>query len=206
MQCHIIQKIKNQFAFNHTSQRHGYFVTATDTNVGKSYCSALLIQALNAYYFKPIQAGDLETGGDTALVQRLSGMPDKHFLKPIYNLQYPLSPHEAAARQGITIDLDLITLPICDKPIIVEGAGGVFVPLNDTHLMIDVMVKFALPIIVVVRSELGTLNHSLLTLKALQARNLLIAGIIMNGKLMPNNLASLKQFSKIETIITHEWK
>jgi dethiobiotin synthase len=206
MQSNIIQTIKDQFGFNPTSQRQGYFVTATDTNIGKSYCSALLMQALNAYYFKPIQAGDLETGGDTGLVQRLSGMPKEHFLKPIYNLNDSLSPHEAAARQGITIDLDLITLPICDKPIIVEGAGGVFVPLNDNHFMIDAMVKFALPVIIVVRSELGTLNHSLLTIQALQARNLLIAGIIMNGKLMPNNVASLKKFSKIETILSNQWE
>jgi dethiobiotin synthetase len=80
------------------------------------------------------------------------------------------------------------------------------VPLNDTHFMIDVMVKFALPVIVVVRSELGTLNHSLLTIQALQARNLFIAGIIMNGKLMPNNVSSLKKFSKIDTIFINDWE
>jgi malonyl-CoA O-methyltransferase len=206
MNCNILKNIKTQFGFKNTGQRHGYFVTATDTNVGKSYCSALLMQALGACYFKPIQAGDLATGGDTALVQKLSGMPQESFFKPIYNLEYPLSPHEAAARQGIEIDMKAINLPICDKPIIVEGAGGILVPLNDTHFMIDVMVKFALPIIVVVRSELGTLNHSLLTIQALQARNLFIAGIIMNGKLMPNNVSSLKKFSKIDTIFINEWE
>ena len=189
---------------NMTSSK-GFFVTATDTNIGKSYCSALLMQALNAHYFKPIQAGDLEIGGDTALVQKLSKLPSNRFFKPIYNLKYPLSPHEAAEKQGITINMDTINLPYCKKPIIVEGAGGVLVPLNDTDFMIDLIDKFALPVILIVRSVLGTLNHTLLTIQALKARNITIKAIIMNGDYMPNNYESIKKFSNINAIFYNPW-
>ncbi len=205
MCCNIVQKIKNQFGFKNNQQKKGYFITATDTNVGKSYCSALFMQAFDAYYFKPIQAGDLETGGDTGLVQKLSGLPQHHFLKPIYNLKYPRSPHEAMMLEGIEIDMNKITLPLCDKPLIVEGAGGVMTPLNDKDFMIDVIKKFNLPVIIIVRSELGTLNHSLLTIQALRAYNIHIAGIIMNGQSMPNNLKSLQQFSGVDIILENIW-
>jgi malonyl-CoA O-methyltransferase len=201
-----MQTLKEFCNQHNMASSKGFFVTATDTNIGKSYCSALLMQVLNAHYFKPIQAGDLDIGGDTALVQKLSKMPDDYFFKPIYNLKYPLSPHEAAQKQGITIDIQTISLPICTSPIIVEGAGGVLVPLNDTDFMIDLIDKFALPVILVVRTALGTLNHSLLTIQALKARNIPIKAIIMNGDYMPNNYKSLKQFSGIDAVFCNQWQ
>jgi dethiobiotin synthase len=183
----------------------GFFVTATDTNVGKTYCSALLMQTLNASYFKPIQAGDLDTGGDTALVKKLSKMSENYFFDPVYNLIYPLSPHEAAEKQGLKIDIKNVNIPKHDKMIIVEGAGGVLVPINDTHFMIDIIEKFALPVILIVRSELGTLNHSLLTIQALKNRHIPIKAIIMNGRFMPNNALSLQKFSGIEALFCNVW-
>lgn len=200
-----MQNIKKYFDIKNISSCNGYFVTATDTNIGKTYCSSILIKALNADYFKPIQAGDADKGGDTALAKKLSGLPDSHFFEPIYNLKHPLSPHEAAEKEGIIIDINRIKLPISQRPIIVEGAGGVLVPINNDYFMIDVIKKLNLPVILIVRSTLGTLNHSLLTIQALKLQNIPIAGIIMSGIKMPNNLASLKKFSNIDIILESEW-
>ena len=206
-----MQSIKNSLIKNDYMHKNGFFVTATDTNIGKTYCSALLVRALNANYFKPIQAGDQETGGDTALVKKiLAPYPSLHhieYFNPIYNLKHPLSPHEAAAKENIIINLDALTLPPLsqNQPLIVEGAGGVMVPINPHHLMIDVIEKFALPAIVVVRSELGTLNHSILTINALKACNIPIAAIIMSGKPMMNNYHSLKHFTGIDAIFINQW-
>lgn len=204
MNCNLVQNLKHFFTKNNTVFSKGCFITATGTDVGKSYCSAHILKALNGIYFKPIQAGDLDKGGDTALIKQLSGLDDTHFLDPIYNLQHPLSPHEAAIKQDIQIDLDQISLPKTDRPIIVEGAGGVMVPINKKHFIIDIIEKFALPVILVVRSELGTLNHSLLTLQALRLRNISVKAIIMNGPKMINNLESLQKISGIDNIFISE--
>lgn len=205
MNCNLVQNIRDFIKLSPDILKKGVFVTATDTNIGKSYISAHMLKALEGVYFKPIQAGDLEIGGDTALVKRISGMSEDHFLQPIYNLELPLSPHEAAQKQNITIDLNKITFSIQDKPLIIEGAGGIMVPINDQFFMMDVIKKSALPVVLVVRSQLGTLNHSLMTLQILKSHDIPIAAIIMNGPIMENNLKSLKQFSGIDAIFTSEW-
>lgn len=189
-----------------TTPHHGFFITGTDTNIGKTYCAAYIVKALRALYIKPIQAGDLEKGGDTAFVKAYSGLDHTYFLDPIYALKHPLSPHEAAEKEHKSIILEDINMPKEHiKPLIVEGAGGVMVPINDDFFMIDLIKKFNLPVILVVRSQLGTLNHSLLTINALKSYHIPITALIMSGPRMTNNYQSLKKFTGIDTIFYNEW-
>ncbi|MEO5345736.1 MAG: dethiobiotin synthase [Magnetococcus sp. YQC-9] len=158
----------------------GLFVTGTDTGVGKSVAAAWLVGRLGACYWKPVQSG-LEEESDSRVVARLSGggrtLPER------FRLNAPLSPHESARRDGITIRLEDFTLPDAgDACLIVEGAGGVLVPLNHRDRMVDLMVRLALPVVVVARTTLGTINHTLLTLEALRRRDLEILGVILCGE------------------------
>jgi dethiobiotin synthase len=160
----------------------GFFVTGTDTGIGKSVVAAWLVRKLDGEYWKPVQSG-LEDESDTALVQRLSGLPAQRFHAPGYELTAPLSPHESARLDGITIQLGAFRVPVPDPqhPLIVEGAGGLMVPLNDTGFMIDLIRIVALPVILVARTTLGTINHTLLSLEALRSRGLPVAGVILHG-------------------------
>ncbi len=142
------------------------FVTGTDTNVGKTVLSATLCVALNRIYWKPVQTG-LSDGGDRDAVMRYSGIPESQTLPESYRFDPPVSPHLAAQMIGTRIDLAGIQRPSADAPLIIEGAGGVFVPLNDRDLMIDLMRWLEAPVVVAARTGLGTINHTLLTVKAL---------------------------------------
>src|SRR5438552_12298962 len=137
------------------------FITGTDTNVGKTLLSALLVAALNRKYWKPIQTGSCE-GTDRETVVKLAGIPHERTFPESYIFDPPVSPHLAAREQGVTIDLQHIRRPAPDDPIIIEGAGGVFVPINDTDFMLDLMRHFGAPIILASRTTLGTINHTLL--------------------------------------------
>lgn len=177
------------------------FVTGTDTDAGKTVISALLTLALDAHYWKPIQSG-VNTDSDTRDVQSLTGLPQERFLPEAYRLTEPLSPHEAAAIDGVRIDLDAITLPALpqDAPLVVEGAGGLMVPLNDKALMLDLITRLGLPVVVVARSGLGTINHTLLTLAALRAAGAKIAGVIMNGPPHPANADAIAHFGRVPVL------
>jgi dethiobiotin synthase len=171
----------------------GLFVTGTDTGVGKTVLSAaLLLRYPNACYWKPIQTGPDD---DTAEVRRLSG---GRVLDEGIRLPDPVSPHLAARRAGMTI-----ALPRRDSDgavYIVEGAGGVLVPVNDTQTMADLMVLLGLPVIVAARTTLGTINHTLLTLEALRARSLKIAGVVMIGDTNPDNRAAIEQYGCVTVL------
>ena len=121
------------------------FVTGTDTGVGKSYVAALLSVGLAAAYWKPVQSG---TERDAVWIRETTGLPSERLLPETYCLRDPLSPHEAARREGVRIEMDRLVLPVQER-LVVEGAGGVMVPLNDEHLMIDLIADFALPVLVV---------------------------------------------------------
>lgn len=177
----------------------GVFVTGTDTGVGKTVVSAWLMRVLDGDYWKPIQAG-LENGTDAAAVQRLTGLPDARFHPSAYRLEAPLSPHEAARREGITIDFERIALPETGRPLVVEGAGGILVPLNERAFMTDLIAKFGLPAVVVARAELGTINHTLLTVEALRARGLPVAGVVMNGAPNAANRRAVERFGRVRVI------
>jgi malonyl-CoA O-methyltransferase len=171
-----------------TAAMRGVFVTGTDTDVGKTVVSAWLVRALDADYWKPVQAGlDGETDSDVVL--RLAGLAPARIHASAYRLEAPLSPHEAARREGVRIDLSRFELPASPRPIVVEGAGGLLVPLNDRALIADLIARLGLPAVLVARSTLGTINHTLLSLEALRARRIPCLGVVING---PPNAANRK--------------
>jgi dethiobiotin synthetase len=184
----------------------GVFVTGTDTGVGKTVTAAALIHRYRRTaplrYWKPVQTG-IERDDDTAEVCRLANCCEHELLPEGIRLRNPVSPHLAARQAGITITLSGILglLPSqADAAWIVEGAGGVLVPLNERDLMIDLMRVLALPLIVVARSSLGTINHTLLTLEALRSRGICVAGVIMAGERNESNRASIESYGKVAVL------
>lgn len=156
-----------------------FVVTGTDTEIGKTVFAAGLASALKAHYWKPVQAG-LDDGADRDRVAALTGLPDANILPEAYRLSTPCSPHEAAARDGVTIDpARLEPLPL--RPLVIEGAGGALVPLTHDIVFADLFARWGLPAIIVARTCLGTINHSLLTIEALRRRNVAILGIAFVG-------------------------
>lgn len=171
------------------------FVTGTDTGAGKSVVSAWLVHRLNANYWKPIQSG-LEGETDTQIVQKLAGLDDHRCYPPTFSLTQPLSPDEAARRDGVTIHLDDFSLPPSPRPLVVEGAGGLLVPLNNKDFMVDLIRHLGLPVVLVARTTLGTINHTLLSLEALRHRQIPILGIILSGPKNPANEQALLSYSQ----------
>lgn len=156
-----------------------YTVTGTDTDVGKTVFAAGLSQALKASYWKPAQAG-LEGETDSEAVARLA--PDATVLPEAYRLETPCSPHEAARVDGVHIDDAALALPPVDGPMVVEGAGGVLVPYREDLLAADLFARWGLPAIVVARTTLGTISHTLLSIEALRARGVTVAGVAFIGE------------------------
>ena len=182
----------------------GFFVTGTDTNVGKTVVSAWLVGKLNACYWKPVQAGTRpET--DSAIVRRLAGVPAERILPEAYVLPEPIAPHEAARRSGITIDMAKLVPPACGRPLVVEGAGGLMVPLTDDAYVIDLATELHLPVVLVSRSTLGTINHTLLSLEAIRRRGLPLAGVVINGPETPHNRAAIERYGQVEVIAEIPW-
>jgi dethiobiotin synthetase len=177
-----------------------FFITGTDTGVGKTLVSAILLSGLQGTYWKPVQSGTI-TQTDTDWVKSVTGLPSEKFCDETYKLTQPLSPHASAKIDGVHISLEAFRLPGgAARPLIVEGAGGLMVPLNENDLMIDLMEKLALPVVLVARSGLGTINHTMLSLGALRTRNIEVLGIIMNGEPNPSNRAALEQYGRTPVI------
>lgn len=162
-----------------------FFVTGTDTDVGKTVFSAALAGALDATYWKPVQAGTVPQS-DSDTVKNLSGLPGGQILAEAYRLTTPCSPHRAAELDRVQIDPDELQLPDAD-PLIVEGAGGLFVPLNREMLVIDLVATWQMPVILVARTRLGTINHSLLSIEALRSRKIPLLGIAFVGETNPDS-------------------
>jgi dethiobiotin synthetase len=155
-------------------------VTGTDTGIGKTVFAAALAGALDGVYWKPVQAGtEEETDRETVL--RLSGLSPERVMAEAYRLRTPVSPHLAAELDGTVIDPDALILPDTDRPLVVEGAGGLLVPLTRKVTYIDVMARWKAQVVICARTTLGTINHSLLSVEALRARNIAIAGIVFLG-------------------------
>lgn len=162
--------------------KSGFIVTGTDTGIGKTVFSAALVRALSADYWKPVQSG-LEETTDTLTVKDLSGLPDDHFHPEAYRLETPCSPHRSAEIDGIEIDLEaLARAPTTQRPLVIEGAGGLLVPLTRSVLLIEMFARWQRPVIVCARTALGTINHTLLSIEALRARNIPVAGIAFIGE------------------------
>lgn len=155
------------------------FITGIGTDVGKTVASAIVTQALEADYWKPVQAGDLELS-DTHKVKNQVANEKSYFHTNAYALNTPASPHLAAELDGITIDLNQIKEPETNNHLVIEGAGGILVPLNNTDCIID-LIRPDYKVIVVSRHYLGSINHTLLTIEALKSRNIPVAGIIFSG-------------------------
>ena len=155
------------------------FITGIGTDVGKTIASAIVTEALEADYWKPIQAGDLDNS-DTHKIKKYISNSKTKFHDNSYALNTPASPHLAAAIDDVTINLKKIKEPKAKNHLVIEGAGGLFVPLNDTDTIAD-LIQPDYKVIVVSRHYLGSINHTLLTIEALKSRNIAIAGIIFNG-------------------------
>ncbi len=183
------------------------FVTGTDTDVGKSIVSAMLTLGLGASYWKPVQSGPGPNGsaGDSAYIQSLTGLSSEHFLPERHRLSQPLSPHAAAAIDGIDICLSDFTLPQHDRPhLVVEGAGGLLVPLNPTDYILDLMRQLQLPVVLVARSGLGTINHTLLSISQLRQAGVPILGVVMNGPKNEGNRAAIVHYGKVPVLLELE--
>jgi len=176
-------------------------VAGTDTNVGKTIVSSLLVSKLDAHYWKPVQCGDLDTGGDSATVKKLSGMKANRIIPEAYRLKLPASPNQAAAAEGITIDKENLKLPNHEGALVVELAGGLMVPLRDDWLQIDQVKVWNLPLVLVARSGLGTLNHTLLSIEALENRNIKVATLILNGEKHEENYNILRRILKSKIMV-----
>lgn len=174
-------------------------ITGTDTDIGKTVFAAALTGALGAYYWKPIQAG-LDPEGDADRVARLTGLTPAHILPEAYRLTTPCSPHRAAELDGVTIDPMRLALPIVDGPLVIEGAGGVLVPVTRDLLYADLFAHWAVPVVLVARTGLGTINHSLLSLEALRARQVPVLGIAFIGEANEDSEATIAAFGKVKRL------
>lgn len=185
----------------------GLFITGTDTSVGKTVAASALLLRYRAIaplrYWKPIQTG-IEQDDDTAEVRRLAACNDDEIFDDGVRLPRPVSPHLAANWAGQVIHLNSLVEKIqTQSPStrwIVEGAGGVLVPLNDSSLMADLMVRMGLPVLIVARTALGTINHTLLTLEALRARSLCVAGVLMVGDSNPGSRDAIEKYGSVRVI------
>ena len=174
-------------------------VCGTDTDVGKTVVSALVVQGLGARYWKPVQSG-LEDGGDSGRLQQLLQLPTERLLPEAYRFEAPVSPHWAAERQGLTIDPSRLALPAGSEPLVVETAGGLLVPLRRDWFQIEQIAVWGLPVLLVARSGLGTLNHTLLSLEALRRRSIPVLGLVLNGPPPPDKTRTLESLGGVPVL------
>lgn len=177
-----------------------FFVTGTDTGIGKTVVSSMLTKALNASYWKPIQAG-LEEETDSEFVRRVTGFSDTQIIPERYRLNTPMSPHAAAEIDDVEICMDDFEIPdYSTDHLVVEGAGGLLVPMNSRDMIIDLISYLDLPVVLVARSTLGTLNHTLLSIEALRRREISIMGVVLNGPEHQSNRETIQHYGDVEIL------
>ena len=176
-----------------------FVVVGTDTGVGKTVIAAMLVAGLRASYWKPVQSG-LSEITDTEMVRTLSRLSSDCYLPEAYRLKTPISPHAAAALEGIVIEPAKLGLPTVSGRLIIEGAGGLMVPINDQTLLIDVIRDWGLPVLLVARSRLGTINHTLLSLAALRAYGIGVLGVVMNGPADEVSRRAIEDYGKVRVL------
>ncbi|MEL7533056.1 MAG: dethiobiotin synthase [Bacteroidota bacterium] len=174
----------------------GYVVAGIGTEIGKTVVSAILCHALQAAYWKPVQAGELDFS-DSHKVQKWAALSEAQLYQEAYALNQPMSPHAAAPLDGLTIDINQFSLPQSQHPLIVELAGGIMVPLNEEKLNLDLLKRWQLPVILVSRYYLGNINHSLLTAAILQQHGVPVKGWIFNGEPVQPTKEAILNFSKL---------
>jgi len=179
--------------------KKGVFVTGTDTNVGKTIVSALLTLGTGGKYWKPIQTG---SDIDRVWIKSATELPENRFLPETYKLTEPLSPHAAAEIDGVTIDSKKISIPdgVNGDFLVTEGAGGLLVPINDRDFMIDLIKQLQLPVVLVARSGLGTINHTLLSVRLIRQMNIPLLGVVLNGERNRGNKAAIEKYGRVEVV------
>ncbi|WP_374949128.1 dethiobiotin synthase [Mucilaginibacter sp.] len=180
-------------------QNKPLFVTGIGTGIGKTLISAILAEKLKADYWKPVQAGDLDNS-DTIKVQQLVSNTKTMFHPETYRLKQPFSPHKAAVLDNIEIKEKNITLPVTANNLIIEGAGGLMVPLNDHFLMIDLIQHLDAEVILVSQNYLGSINHTLLSAEALKSRGITVRGMIFNGEPNASTEDYILSYTKINLL------
>lgn len=187
---------------------HKFIITGTDTDIGKTVFSAALMLGLESaghtpHYWKPVQSG-ITDNVDTRRVQKLTNLPDERFLSERYIFSEPLSPHLAAEKDGAEIDVDALQdpaqIPACAGALVIEGAGGLMVPLTRNNLQINVFQKWNAPLILCARTGLGTINHTLLSLEAIWARDIPLKGIVFIGDDNADNIRTISEMSKVKVL------
>jgi dethiobiotin synthetase len=179
-------------------KKQTYFITGISTEVGKTIVSAIVTQALQADYWKPVQAGELQHS-DTHKVQELVSNTKTKFHASAFNLETPMSPHAAAKIDGVGLLVKKIKRPNTQNNLVIEGAGGLLVPLNDTQTITDLIHPLD-KVIVVSRHYLGSINHTLLTIEALKSRGIPIFGIIFNGEKHPSTEIIIAKMSDVSIL------
>lgn len=177
------------------------FITGIGTGIGKTVVAAILTEGLKADYWKPVQSGDLDNS-DTMKVKALISNNKTIFHPEAYRLTQPFSPHKSAALDGVEIDLNNFELPDTNNTLVIEGAGGLMVPLNDKDLMIDLIKKLDAEVVLVIQHYLGSINHSILSLQALYSRNIPVRAIIFNGESDTYSEDIIKKHSKGEQVVS----
>ncbi len=179
-----------------------FVVVGTDTDVGKTVVSSILLQSMGAYYWKPIQCGEENGKTDSQRVYDLSACPREYILPELYRFALPASPHIAAMAENKMIDVQkILDFPSqCPFPLIIEGAGGLLVPLSEKILQIDLYERWKFPVILCSRTKLGTINHSLLSIEALRSRDIPIHGIIFIGDDDSRAMESICTIGKVRSL------
>jgi dethiobiotin synthetase len=175
-----------------------YFVTAISTDSGKTLFSSILTEFLKSDYWKPVQSG---LPRDTETVQSLITNKESRFWPESYFMNTPMSPHASAAIDGVEIDLNKINLPDAKRNLVIEGAGGLLVPLNDRDYVIDLAVKFKAEVILVSNHYLGSINHTLLSLDYLEKRGVNVKGIVFNGNETPSTEEIILKKTKVPCLL-----
>lgn len=176
-----------------------YFITGIGTGIGKTLISAVLTEKLKADYWKPIQSGDLDTS-DSITISSLISNTQTVIHPESYRLTQPLSPHLSARLDGIEIDLNKINMPLTNNNLIIEGAGGLMVPLNEKELIIDLIKKLNIEVILVSQNYLGSINHTLLSVNLLKQYEIPVKGIIFNGNENVETERYIQQYTKIKKL------
>ncbi|RXG18174.1 dethiobiotin synthetase [Leeuwenhoekiella aestuarii] len=179
-------------------KKQTFFITGISTEVGKTVASAIVTEALEADYWKPIQAGDLDDS-DTHKVKRFISNTKTHFFENAFSLQTPMSPHAAAAIDGVSIKASSIQKPLTENNLVIEGAGGLLVPISDTETILD-LIQPEDKVIVVSRHYLGSINHTLLTIDKLKREGKTIFGILFSGKEHPTTEAVIEKMSGVSIL------
>ena len=175
-------------------------VTGTDTEIGKTVFAAGLADLLGASYWKPIQSG-LDGETDSEIVARLGGLSSDRILPERYRLNTPVSPHQSAAIDGVRVDTAELAVPdTSGRPLVIEGAGGLMVPLDQSTLYIDVFARWRIPVVLCARTSLGTINHSLLSIEALRRRDIDLLGVAFIGEGNPESERAISEIGRVKQL------